>query len=130
MKLKLRSIRERSGAIRRNVHALYFAVRHPDVPFIAKAVIGLVVAYALSPIDLIPDFIPVLGWLDDLVLVPLGLWLAIRLVPVDVWHECQARASAERRGLHRSLLAAGVIVLIWIGTALLVAWLVFRSAGA
>lgn len=113
---------ERSGSIRRNVHALWFAARHPEVPFLAKVVIGLVVAYALSPIDLVPDFIPVLGWLDDLVLVPLGLWLAIRLIPVDIWRECQARAHAERRQIGKSAKAAIVIVLLWVCLAGVVGW--------
>ncbi|HEX7045959.1 MAG TPA: YkvA family protein [Gammaproteobacteria bacterium] len=120
---------ERSGSIRRNVHALWFAARHPDVPVLAKLVIGVVVAYALSPIDLVPDFIPVLGWLDDLVLVPFGLWLAIRLIPVDIWRECQARAQEGRRHLWKSMAAAAVILLIWIGIAILVAWLSLKAAG-
>lgn len=120
---------ERSGSIRRNAHALWFAVRHPDVPIIAKIVIGIVVAYALSPIDLIPDFIPVLGWLDDLVLVPFGLWLAIRLIPADIWRECQARAQEGRRHLWISIAAVAVILLIWVGIAVLVAWLSLEAAG-
>lgn len=124
MKIARRLLNDkRSGSIRRNVHALWFAVRHPDVPLIAKVVIGLVVAYALSPIDLVPDFIPVLGWLDDLLLIPLGLWIAIRLIPVDIWRECQARARKDRRRLGKSIAAAGVILVAWIGIVLLVMWL-------
>lgn len=129
MKLRAQWFGNRAASIRRNVHALYIAARHPDVPLPAKIVIGLVVAYALSPIDLIPDFIPVLGWLDDLLLIPLGLWVAIRLIPVDIWRECQARAQLERRSLRKSLAAATVIVLIWIALAVLVLWLVFGPAG-
>lgn len=129
MKQRNRLLKGGAGSLRRNVHALFLAARHPDVSWRAKAVIGLVVAYALSPIDLIPDFIPVLGWLDDLVIVPLGLWLAIRLIPVDIWQECQARASVQRRDLGKSVTAAVVIVLIWVALAVGVAWLVYRAAG-
>lgn len=121
---------DRVGSIRRNVHALYLAARHPEVPWLAKVVIGLVVAYALSPIDLVPDFIPVLGWLDDLVLVPLGLWLAIRMIPVDIWRQCQAQAAMERHSLRKSLVAAGVIVLVWIAVGALVLWLIFAGPPA
>lgn len=124
------SPRARTASIWRNVYALYFAARHPEVPWVAKLVIGLVVAYALSPIDLVPDFIPVLGWLDDLVLIPFGLWLAIRLIPPDIWRACQARARTARGALGRSLAAALVIVLIWIGLAGLVIWWLFRESGA
>lgn len=119
----------RARSIRRDIHALWFAVRHPGVPAIAKVVIGLVVAYALSPIDLIPDFIPVLGWLDDLVLLPLGLWLAIRLIPAATWRECQAQAARASRGPGRSVIAGVVILLIWVGLAVFVAWLAFEAAG-
>ncbi len=130
MKLAKRRLKgRRSGSIRRNLHALWFAARHPGVPILAKLVIGLVVAYALSPIDLVPDFIPVLGWLDDLVLVPLGLWLAIRLIPAGIWRECQARAHPQRHP-GKSIAAAAVIVLIWIGVAALAAWWILGAASA
>lgn len=112
----------RTRSIRRNVHALYLAVRRPDVPVIAKVVIGLVIAYALSPIDLVPDFIPVLGWLDDVVLVPLGLWLAIRLIPGDIWQACQAQAHTGSRRT-----AVLVIVSVWAIVVALVLWLFFAS---
>lgn len=101
-------------SLRRSVHALYLAGRDRRVPLLAKLVIGLTVAYALSPIDLIPDFVPVLGYLDDLLLLPLGIWLAIRLIPPDVWQECQARAAASHVELPRRRGAALVIVAIWL----------------
>src|SRR6478672_4265846 len=85
-------------ALRRDVHALYLAARDPRVPWYAKALAIAVAAYATSPIDLIPDFIPVLGYLDDLIIVPLGLALAIRLVPPHVLEECRARAREELAG--------------------------------
>jgi uncharacterized membrane protein YkvA (DUF1232 family) len=80
-----------------------------------------VTAYALSPIDLIPDFIPVLGLLDDAILVPAGIWLFVRLLPAPLWEECRARALAEA---NRPTSRTGMLIVIglWIGSALLVAW--------
>jgi len=86
--------RDRIGALLREVRVLYYVARDPRTPWYAKALAGAVVAYALSPIDLIPDFIPVLGYLDDAVLVPLGIWLAFRLVPAEVLAEARTRAAA------------------------------------
>jgi uncharacterized membrane protein YkvA (DUF1232 family) len=109
----------RARALRAEVHALSLAMRDPRVPWYAKAVAVCVVAYALSPIDLIPDFIPVLGYLDDVVLVPLGILLARRLVPVSVMDECRARAGAamaDGKPVNRT--AAVVIVAIWVALAL------------
>src|ERR1700755_2457985 len=80
-------------SIRRDVHALYLASRDPRVPWYAKALALVVAGYALSPIDLIPDFIPVLGYLDDLILLPAGIWLAIRLLPPQVMAEHRALAD-------------------------------------
>jgi uncharacterized membrane protein YkvA (DUF1232 family) len=90
------SWRARLESLRADTRALYLAVRDPRVPWYAKALAGLVTAYALSPIDLIPDFIPILGHLDDLVLVPLGIALTVRLIPGPVWAECRARARQDR----------------------------------
>ena len=107
--------------------ALYFAVRDPRTPWYAKALGACVVAYALSPIDLIPDFIPVIGYLDDIIIVPAGLWAVRRLIPPHVLAEARERAaSAEVR---RSWKAAAVIVAIWIGAVVLtgvVVWWVVR----
>jgi uncharacterized membrane protein YkvA (DUF1232 family) len=103
--------------IKRDVHALYLSARDPRVPWYAKAVALAVAAYALSPIDLIPDFIPVIGYLDDLIIVPLGIVLAVRLIPADVLAEHRATAS-ELGKRPTSLTAAVVIVAIWIGLAL------------
>jgi uncharacterized membrane protein YkvA (DUF1232 family) len=100
-------------SLRNNTYALYLASRDARVPILAKIIIGLVVAYALSPIDLIPDFIPVIGYVDDLILLPLGIWLAIRLIPQDVWKECQALAMGQISELPRSRRAAFVIIVIW-----------------
>jgi uncharacterized membrane protein YkvA (DUF1232 family) len=97
------------------------------VPWYAKALAIGLVGYALSPIDLIPDFIPVLGYLDDLVLIPLGVVLVRRMIPSAVWADCRARAQAGlASGVSSHRVAAAVIIAIWILTALAVGWLVFR----
>ena len=109
-------LRSWARSIKRDVHALYLSARDPRVPWYAKAIALAVAAFALSPIDLIPDFIPVLGYLDDLVLVPLGILVAIRLIPAEVLAEHRASASDARLPMSRG--AATVIVAIWIGLAL------------
>ncbi len=110
-------LRDWAREIKRDVHALYLAARDPRVPWYAKAVALAVAAYALSPIDLIPDFIPVLGYLDDVIIVPLGIVLAVRLIPADILAEHRAVASeAGKRPASRT--AAVVIVAIWIALAL------------
>lgn len=101
-------------ALKREVLAVYLAAKDPRTPWYAKGLIFLIVAYALSPIDLIPDFIPVLGYLDDLILIPAGIWLAIRMVPPDVLVE--ARETAATQGAEGSVgkLGAVIIVFLWI----------------
>jgi uncharacterized membrane protein YkvA (DUF1232 family) len=117
------SIREKARLLKRETLALYFAVRDPRTPLAAKIVAGAVVAYALSPIDLIPDFIPVLGYLDDLILVPLGIALCLRLIPGQVLAEARARAESESLR-PKSYAAAAVIVVVWLtGFTVLCVWL-------
>lgn len=103
-----------AAALRNNTYALWLASRDPRVPLLAKIIIVAVVAYALSPIDLIPDFIPVIGYLDDLLLVPLGIWLAIKLVPDAVWQDCKALAAKRTAELPSNRRAAWIVVAIWI----------------
>jgi uncharacterized membrane protein YkvA (DUF1232 family) len=103
-------------------YALYLAFRHPRVPWYAKVFVGVVVAYALSPIDLIPDFVPVVGYLDDLLLVPAGIALALKMVPDPVMVECRSNAQElMAQGELTSRFAAGPIVLIWLVCIALVA---------
>jgi uncharacterized membrane protein YkvA (DUF1232 family) len=90
--------RARAAELKADAHALYLACRDPRVPWYAKVLAGAVVAYALSPIDLIPDFIPILGQLDDLILVPLGVSLAIRLIPRPIYQEHRRAVDIRRRG--------------------------------
>ena len=118
-------IKSWSYVIKRDVHAIYLASRDPRVPWYAKAVGIAVAAYALSPIDLIPDFIPVLGYLDDLIIVPLGIALVVRLIPSDVMaeHRTQA-AAAQNRPV--SLAGATVVIAAWLAALCLVGWLGYR----
>jgi uncharacterized membrane protein YkvA (DUF1232 family) len=101
------------------------------VPWAAKILLIVVVAYALSPIDLIPDFVPVLGYLDDMILVPLGIALAIKLIPAVVWEECKAEARSRLDSdLPSSRAAAIVIVTIWFAAICVVAWVIWSSLKA
>jgi uncharacterized membrane protein YkvA (DUF1232 family) len=124
----LDDLRRRARALKAETLALSFAVRDPRVPWYARLLAVAVVAYALSPIDLIPDVVPVLGYLDDLILVPLGIVLVRRLVPPEVMAEARARAQAELTG-GRPVSRAGalVVITIWLASAALVGWLLYRA---
>jgi uncharacterized membrane protein YkvA (DUF1232 family) len=114
------NLRAWARTLKQDTLALYLAARHPQTPRLAKLIIAGVVAYALSPIDLIPDFIPVLGYLDDLILLPLGISLAIRMLPPGLLDECRERARMTfAEGKPVSRLAGFMILLIWVTTLLL-----------
>jgi uncharacterized membrane protein YkvA (DUF1232 family) len=118
-------LRRWAESITRDVYAIYLAGRDSRVPWYAKALALAVAAYAFSPIDLIPDFIPVLGLADELVLLPLGIILVVRMIPPDVMTEHRASAAAMlRRPTSRT--AAVVIVAIWLALAAVTGWLVWR----
>ena len=110
----LDKIKSRVTELKSDIVALYLAARDPRTPWYAKAFVVGVVAYALSPIDLIPDPIPILGYLDDLILLPLGIYIAIKLIPPEVLAACRAKASTMRATLPRNWRAAAVIILLWI----------------
>lgn len=111
----LDNLKKRVRHLKRETFGLYLAARHPDTPWYAKVLVAGVVAYALSPIDLIPDFVPVLGYLDDLILVPLGIALSIKMIPPHVWAECRVRAQESMAsGKPVSRIAAAVIIGIWL----------------
>ena len=119
----MRRLKEWAQRLKAEVVALWYCARHPRTPFVAKALAVAVVAYAFSPIDLIPDFIPVLGLLDDLLLLPLGIWLVIRLVPRDVLAECRAQAvlwQADNDARPRNYLVAVLIIAFWLAVLVLV----------
>src|ERR1700709_2630394 len=99
--------------LRRDGHAVYLASRDPRVPWYVKWLAMAVAGYALSPIDLIPDFIPIVGYLDDLIIVPLGIWLVVSLIPDEVMAECRIKADAARqRPVSRTGMIA--IIVVWI----------------
>lgn len=112
-------------SLRRDAHAVYLAARDPRVPWYAKALALCVAGYALSPIDLIPDFIPVVGYVDDVVLVPLGILAVVKLVPPHIMAEHRAAASlAADTPVSRT--AALVIALVWVASVGLTGWLGYR----
>ena len=117
--------KEWARTIKRDVHAIYLASRDPRTPWYVKALALCVAGYALSPIDLIPDFIPVLGYLDDVIIVPLGIVAVVKMIPPEVMAEHRAIAAlAVERPVSRT--AAVVIVGIWAASIALTAWLVYR----
>ena len=112
-------------ALKRDVMALWIAARDPRVPWHAKVLAGAVAAYALSPIDLIPDFVPVLGYLDDLLIVPAGIWLVVCLIPLPLMQEFRDMA-ARRVERPISYAAATVVTLIWIAAVAVLIWLCWQ----
>lgn len=121
--------KKRAEQLKTEVYALYLAYKDPRTPLLARVFAAVVVAYAFSPIDLIPDFIPVIGYLDDLVLVPLGIFLALKMIPPEVMRECRLQsAEVIAQGKPVSRVAAVVIVLVWVTLAALAALMVWRLA--
>lgn len=119
------TLRERAHALRIDTHAVWLAARDPRVPWYAKLLGLIVTGYALSPIDLIPDFIPILGLLDDLILIPAGIWLMIRLIPDGVYAECRVAAEAAS---HRPVSKTGAffIIVLWLAILASLAWSVWH----
>jgi uncharacterized membrane protein YkvA (DUF1232 family) len=118
-------LRSRAQILKRETLALYLAARDPRTPWYAKLLAVVIVAYALSPVDLVPDFIPVLGYLDELVLIPAGIALVLKLIPPPVMADAHARADdVLHRAKKTAVWASVVIVALW----LLVAWVVIRWA--
>jgi uncharacterized membrane protein YkvA (DUF1232 family) len=117
--------------LRAETYTLYLAYRDPRVPWYAKVFAALVVGYAFSPIDLIPDFIPILGYLDDLILVPIGISIALKMIPNEVMEDCRAGAQeAFRDGRPANWAAAIVIVGIWLLLGTILIFLIMRTINA
>jgi uncharacterized membrane protein YkvA (DUF1232 family) len=126
----LDGLKEQARRLKAQTYVLYLVARDPRTPWLAKLLAAGVVAYALSPVDLIPDFIPVLGYLDDLVLLPLGVWLAIRLVPAAVIDDARQRAASEVDGeLPASRGAVVAVLVVWLLLAALAVAFVYRLVG-
>jgi uncharacterized membrane protein YkvA (DUF1232 family) len=120
--------RQRARQLKAETYALYLAYRDPRVPWYAKLFAACVVAYAFSPIDLVPDFIPILGYLDDLILVPLGIALAVRMIPAPVLAECRQKSQEiMAEGRPTNWAAAAIIVTIWVLLAAIAIALIVRA---
>jgi uncharacterized membrane protein YkvA (DUF1232 family) len=120
-------LKAQAKALKRQTLVVYFAARDPRTPTLVRLLAVAIAAYALSPIDLIPDFIPVLGYLDDLILIPIGLALVVRLIPADVMRAAHARAEAAV-DRPTSYLAASFIVIVWVVAATVVGRWAYRAA--
>jgi uncharacterized membrane protein YkvA (DUF1232 family) len=125
-RVRFERLKAKAAALKREVFALYLAARDPRTPWYAKVFVVCVVAYAMSPIDLIPDPIPIIGYLDDLLLLPLGIYLALRMIPPEVLTESRAKAASTRDKLPRNWWAGVVIVLLWLVTLMLVGFFVIQ----
>lgn len=122
-------VKESAQKLKREIITLYIASNDERVPILAKIICAFVLAMALSPIDIIPDFIPILGLLDDIILIPIGLWLAMRMIPDEVWVDARQQASLRNERLPPNYYAATLIVLLWIVFAVWIvhAFLVWRA---
>ncbi|MDZ4877941.1 MAG: hypothetical protein CLLPBCKN_007376 [Chroococcidiopsis cubana SAG 39.79] len=124
---RLDKLKQQAKHLKAELYALYLAYREPRVPWYARIFVACVVGYAFSPIDLIPDPIPLLGYLDDLILVPLGIALAIKMIPADVMAEYRERVRSLQRHKPTNWLAAAVIVGIWLLFAMLAVFFAMRA---
>lgn len=123
---RIEALKQRALVLRREVYTLYLSYRDPRVPWYAKVFAGAVVAYAFSPVDLIPDFVPVLGYLDDLVLIPLGTSLAIKMIPAEVLKEYRQRAKEMlESGEPTNWWVAAVIIALWVAIAAAIIYKIF-----
>jgi uncharacterized membrane protein YkvA (DUF1232 family) len=124
----LSSLKQRARHLKSETLALWFAARHPGTPWYAKLLVACIVAYALSPIDLIPDFVPILGYLDDLILIPLGIVLAVRMIPPSILEECRAKAQEVTASAQTGSRVAGIIIVcVWLAAGALCAVWAYRT---
>jgi len=113
--MDIKSWRTKSKQLKGEIYALYLAYKHPRTPWYVKVLAALIIGYALSPVDFIPDFIPVIGYLDDLIIVPTGIILLIKIIPRDILEECRAKARSDFLNKKpKNWIAAFIIVLIWL----------------
>jgi len=110
----MESLKQKARSLKNEIYILYLAYRDPRVPWYAKVFMLVIVAYFLSPIDLIPDFVPVLGYFDDLIIVPAGIFLALKMIPKDVMEDCRRKARSEPIAGKAKWIATLVIILVWL----------------
>ncbi len=108
------SLEQKAKFLKTETYTLYLAYKDPRVPWYAKVLMAAVIGYAVSPIDLIPDFIPVLGYVDDLIIVPAGIFLALKMIPKGVLEECRKRTKSEPISSKAKWAVASIIILIWL----------------
>jgi uncharacterized membrane protein YkvA (DUF1232 family) len=120
----LKKLKSWAKNLKRQIFILYYACKDDRVPWYAKVFIACVVAYAFSPIDLIPDFIPILGYLDDIILLPIGIMLALKMIPKEVLFDCEVKAEElVRNGKPKNWVAGSIIVIIW---AVITIWIILK----
>jgi uncharacterized membrane protein YkvA (DUF1232 family) len=120
----LKKLKSWAKNLKRQIFILYYACKDDRVPWYAKVFIACVVAYAFSPIDLIPDFIPILGYLDDIILLPIGIMLALKMIPKDVLSDCEVKAEElVRNGKPKNWVAGSIIVFIW---GVITIWIILK----
>ena len=120
--------KKKAKQIKREIHAVYLAMKDPRTPWYARVLAAVIVGYAFSPIDLIPDPIPILGYLDDLVLLPLGILLLVKIIPTEVLDECRAKATSfDSNKKPKNWIAGSIIIAIWVGLFLLTAHYLLKA---
>jgi uncharacterized membrane protein YkvA (DUF1232 family) len=118
----IRILKQKAKELKTEIYALYLVYKDPRVPWYKKAFIFIIIAYAINPLDLIPDFIPVLGYLDDLIIIPLGIYLALKMIPKEILKECREKARREPIKMKTRWVVAAIIVFIW----LVLVYLIFK----
>ena len=106
-------LRKKAEKLKRNTYALYLAYRNPKVPWYAKVFIIWIVGYVISPFDLIPEFIPVVGYLDDIIILSAGIYLSMKMIPQEVWEECKRKANSEEIDGKLKWIGAFMVILVW-----------------
>lgn len=113
-KMKIAELKEKAGILKKEILVIYFAFRHPQVGIFTKLMIAMALGYALSPVDFIPDFIPVIGYVDDLVVIPVLIYLAIRAIPETILEECRIMAAGKTIKLRDNWIAGALFILMWL----------------
>ena len=126
--MRINTWKDKAKRLKREIHAVYFAMKDPRTPWYARVLAAIIVSYAFSPIDLIPDAIPILGLLDDLVLLPLGIILLVKIIPSEVLLECRAKADASAAiKKPKNWVASSMIIAIWVGIIIVTGWYLLKA---
>jgi uncharacterized membrane protein YkvA (DUF1232 family) len=126
--MRINPWKDKTKRFKREIHAVYFAVKDPRTPWYARVLAAIIVSYAFSPIDLIPDAIPILGLLDDLVILPLGIILLVKIIPSEVLLECRAKADVSAAiKKPKNWVAGSIIIAIWVGIIVVTGWYFLKA---